>query len=108
MTERVWDFRGDSEEINLRDYVEVLLRGKWVIAIITLIAILTSAFVSFFVLEPVYEAKATIMVKQPNLGGGEQAEKKTSRASWVRWGFTLRWDLRRIEVKSGIQRFCRM
>ncbi|HHY38764.1 MAG TPA: hypothetical protein GX507_07560 [Clostridia bacterium] len=79
MTERVWDSRGDSEEINLRDYVEVLLRGKWIIAIITVIAILTSAFVSFFVLEPVYEAKATIMVKQPNLGSGGQAEKDLAR-----------------------------
>lgn len=109
LTERVWDFRGDSEEINLRDYVEVLLRGKWVIAIITFIAILTSAFVSFFVLEPVYEAKATIMVKQPNLGGGGQAEKDLARlvgemGIYPQMGLeTYRSQVRNSEVLSNVK-----
>jgi len=47
-----------EEEIDLREYIEVILRRwKW-IGGITLVAVVTAAIVSFFVIAPVYEAKA--------------------------------------------------
>lgn len=51
-----------EEEISLRELVEIILRGKWIIAAITLAAVLTAAVFSFFVIKPTYEAKSTLMV----------------------------------------------
>lgn len=53
-----------EEEISLREIVEILLDGKWIIASITVAAMLVSGIVSFFVMSPTYEAEATIMVNQ--------------------------------------------
>ena len=50
------------EEISLKELIEVLLKRKTIIFTITIISILTSGVLSFFVLEPVYESKAVIMV----------------------------------------------
>ena len=49
-------------EIDLREYIEVILRRwKW-IGGITLVAVVTAAIVSFFVIAPVYEAKAGVVI----------------------------------------------
>lgn len=56
-----------EDEINLRDLIEVLLRGKWLIAAVTLAAVACAAVVSFFVLPPQYEGRATLMVNQPKV-----------------------------------------
>lgn len=56
-----------EEEINLRELIEVLLKGKVIIAAITAVAVLISGVLSFFVLTPTYQAKTTIMVNQPNI-----------------------------------------
>ncbi|MHB9143943.1 MAG: GumC family protein [Symbiobacteriia bacterium] len=53
------------EEINLRDMIEVLLKAKRLIAGVTIVAMLVSGLVSFFVLTPTYEATATILVNNP-------------------------------------------
>ncbi|MGB9825122.1 MAG: GumC family protein, partial [Desulfofundulus sp.] len=53
-----------EEEISLREMIEVLLRGKVTIAIITGVAVLVAGVLSFFVLPPTYEATATVMVNQ--------------------------------------------
>lgn len=51
-----------EEEIELRQYWEVL-RKRWIIVIVLpLIAALTSGIVSFFVIKPVYEASTTLIV----------------------------------------------
>ena len=51
-----------EEEIDLREYIEVILRRwKW-IGGITLAAVVTAAIVSFFVIAPVYEAKAGVVI----------------------------------------------
>lgn len=55
-----------EEEISLRELIEILLRGKWLIAAFTIIALLISGVFSFFVIEPTYEARATMMVNQFN------------------------------------------
>lgn len=51
-----------EEEIELRQYWEVL-RKRWIIVVVLpLIAALTSGIVSFFVIKPVYQASTTLIV----------------------------------------------
>jgi len=51
-----------EEEINLRELIDVLLKGKWIIVGICIVAVLAAGLISFFVLPEKYEASATIMV----------------------------------------------
>lgn len=53
-----------EEEINLRELIEVLINGKWIIIGICFVAVLAAGVLSFFVLPEKYEARVTIMVKQ--------------------------------------------
>lgn len=48
-------------EISLRELIEVLLKGWRLIAIITAVCVLFSGILSFFILEPTYEAKTILM-----------------------------------------------
>ncbi len=51
-----------EEEIDLREYINVIVRRwKWILGI-TLAAVVTAAIVSFFLLPPVYEVKASVVV----------------------------------------------
>ena len=51
-----------EEEIDLREYLDVIIRRwKWIVAI-TLVAVLTVAIVSFFMIAPLYEARAGVMI----------------------------------------------
>lgn len=54
------------EEVNLRDLIETILRAKWLIAGVTIPAMVGSGIFSFFVLPPTYQATATILVNNPN------------------------------------------
>jgi uncharacterized protein involved in exopolysaccharide biosynthesis len=54
-----------EEEIDLRELINVLIKRKWLIIGIFIIAVLAAAIVSFFVLKPVYEAKATLFYHEP-------------------------------------------
>lgn len=54
------------EEISLRELIEILLKRKKIIAIITAVAIIASGVISFLVLDPVYEAKAILMASGIN------------------------------------------
>jgi len=51
-----------EEEIDLREYINVLLKRKGIIIIIFLIAIITAALVSYFVLSPVYQSSTVFSV----------------------------------------------
>lgn len=55
-----------TEEIDLRQYVEVLLKWKWMIVLFIIGCLLTSFIVSSFLITPVYETKAVLMATQPN------------------------------------------
>ena len=54
-----------EEEIDLREYINVLIKRKGVIILIFLIAVITAALVSYFYLKPVYEASAILMISKP-------------------------------------------
>lgn len=51
-----------ADEIDLRGYLKILTKWRWVIALITALAVGTSGVLSFFVLPPVYQSRATILV----------------------------------------------
>ena len=53
-----------EDEINLRDLIEVIFRGKKLIIGITLTAVLCVSLYSFFMLPPQYEGRAMVMVNQ--------------------------------------------
>lgn len=55
-----------EEEISLREIIEVMLNYKWVIAAVTAAVIALSGIYSFFILQPVYEAGAVILIRQPS------------------------------------------
>ncbi len=54
----------DEQVIDLRVYLKILKKRRVLIALITLLAVLTSGILSFFVLPPVYEAKTLLLVTQ--------------------------------------------
>jgi len=56
-----------EEEIDLREYIHVLLKRKGIIILIFLIAVITAAIISYFVLQPVYEANVVITVSKPKI-----------------------------------------
>lgn len=54
-----------QEEIYLRDYVKILLRRKWIVILVSIISVLTTALFTFVLAKPglqprVYEGMATI------------------------------------------------
>lgn len=53
-------------EIDLKEYLDIIWNRKWIIVAITAIAILISAIVSFFILEPIYETSTTILIGKSN------------------------------------------
>ena len=63
-----------EEEIDLREYINVLLKRKGIIIIIFLIAIIAAAMVSYFIIEPVYQANTVITVSKPKIGNSIVSE----------------------------------
>jgi len=63
-----------EEEIDLREYINVLLKRKGVIILIFLIAVITAALVSYFIIEPVYQANTVITVSKPKIGNSIVSE----------------------------------
>lgn len=61
------------EEISLRELIEILLKRKKIVAIITIIAIAASGIFSFFILDPVYEAKTVLMASGMNVKSQAQS-----------------------------------
>jgi tyrosine-protein kinase Etk/Wzc len=52
-----------EQQVTLTDYLRVLYRGRWIIAACFLITLVTTAFFTFTA-EPIYEASATVMIKE--------------------------------------------
>jgi uncharacterized protein involved in exopolysaccharide biosynthesis len=54
-----------EDEIDLREYLDVLARRwKWIVAL-TVLAVVTAAVVSFLVLDPTYETAALVLITRP-------------------------------------------
>ena len=54
----------EMDTIDLRELAGVIWRKKWLVLIITTLAVIISGIVSYFVLEPVYETYTTIIVSE--------------------------------------------
>lgn len=53
-----------EEEIDLRQYLHILSKWRWLVGGITLLAMGTAAVISWFALPPVYATETTLMVRQ--------------------------------------------
>lgn len=51
-----------KETIELRELIEIILKGKWIISVITIICTLFAGFLSWFLLPEKYDSKAVIQV----------------------------------------------
>lgn len=51
-----------EETIDLKEYFAIIKKRSWIIALIATIAIIVSVVISFFILKPVYQANATLIV----------------------------------------------
>lgn len=60
------------DEISLRELIEMILRQKKLIIGVTMICLIASFVVSFFVLDPVYQSKAILMTSNINDKLGQQ------------------------------------
>ena len=51
-----------EETIDLKEYFYIIKKRAWIIALITVVAMISSGIISFFVLSPVYETTTTLIV----------------------------------------------
>ncbi len=55
-----------DEEIDLRDYINVLIKWKWLIIWITILSMLISGIASYFIIKPTYRGEANLLL--PKVG----------------------------------------
>lgn len=60
-----------EDNIGIKGYLQIIKRRSWIIFLITFIAILVSSGVSFFAVNPVYEANTTLLVDINKKPGAE-------------------------------------
>lgn len=69
------DTKAVEMEIDIRELIYIMKRRLWFIVLATILAILASGIVSFFVLDPIYQASTTIMVgKSSGYGDSSQLQ----------------------------------
>jgi len=68
-----------SEELDLRACLEVLYRGRWLVILVTVAAVAASGLVSFFVLEPAYQAEALVGVTPAQVAATVESDGLSSR-----------------------------
>ncbi len=56
-----------DDEIDLREIFNTLGRRKWIIIIVTTVLVMSAGVISWFFIDPIYEAKTTIAVTQPQI-----------------------------------------
>ncbi|WP_079506588.1 Wzz/FepE/Etk N-terminal domain-containing protein [Mesobacillus jeotgali] len=61
-----------QEEIKLRDLIEVIIKGKKLIIAIMIIFVLLATTLSYLVIKPTYETKATILVNNLQIEEGDE------------------------------------
>lgn len=60
-----------EETIDLKEYFQIVKKRVWIIVLITSVAIIVSAIISFFVLSPVYQSNTTLIVNSDKSPGAE-------------------------------------
>jgi len=54
-----------DQEISLREIIEIIFKGKWIIIVVTVAAMIIAGIVSIFVISPTYEANSIVRVGAP-------------------------------------------
>jgi succinoglycan biosynthesis transport protein ExoP len=88
-----------DDEISLREIIETVWGGRWIIASITAVAVLLSGIVSFFVLDPVYEVTTTVMVNS-HVDGDQQklVQNLSPFAEQVKSDFVIGKMIKKLEM----------
>jgi len=68
----------DNNELELRDYIEVLLRQKWIIILVFLVAAISAGVGALYLVKPVYQATALLMISKPRYQVEFEPKIKTS------------------------------
>jgi len=69
------EVREQEIELDLREYMYIIKKRIWFIILVTILAVVSSGVISFFVLQPVYQASTTVMVGKPaNYADGSQLQ----------------------------------
>jgi len=55
----------NGEELELRDYIEVLLRRKWIIILVFFVTAISAGIGALYLVKPVYQASALLMISKP-------------------------------------------
>lgn len=56
----------EVQVVELRDFFKILYKRKWIIILVTLLCTLLAAYVSYYVLTPVYQAETELLVNKDN------------------------------------------
>jgi capsular polysaccharide biosynthesis protein len=67
-----------DEEIDLRDYINVLIKWKWLIIWITILSMLISGIASYFIIKPTYRGEANLLL--PKVGDSLVLSAKETEA----------------------------
>jgi succinoglycan biosynthesis transport protein ExoP len=88
-----------DDEISLREIIETVWDGRWIIASVTAVAVLLSGIVSFFVLDPAYEVTTTVMVNS-QVDGEKTAANLSPFAEQVKSDFVLGKIVKKLELEG--------
>jgi capsular polysaccharide biosynthesis protein len=61
-------------ELELREIFQIIFKRLWIIVTIAVFAILTSGFVSFFILDKIYQTSTTLIVNKPKDGTNQNSD----------------------------------
>lgn len=97
-----------QEDISLREIIEVVLRGKTVIAVVTLLSILLGGILGFVVMTPIYKVNSTVRIdevdKRPLLSSLTQSLKSDAVIALLIEGLDLDKNKYSVEkIKQSIK-----
>jgi succinoglycan biosynthesis transport protein ExoP len=87
-----------EDEISLREIIETVWSGRWIIASVTAVAVLLSGIVSYFVLDPVYEVTTTVMVNRPDGNNQHTVQNLSSFAQQIQSDFVIGKIINKLEM----------
>jgi len=80
------EVRDTELEIDLREYIHIIQKRLWLIILVTVLAVAASGVISFFVLNPVYQASTTVMVGKPaSYADGSQIQMQDLTLNLLGW-----------------------
>jgi succinoglycan biosynthesis transport protein ExoP len=88
-----------DDEISLREIIETVWNGRWIIASVTAVAVLLSGIVSFWVLDPVYEVTTTVMVNS-QVDGEKTVANLSPFAEQVKSDFVIGKIVKKLELDA--------